>query len=144
VKAYPRSFVPFLWWLAAFLLLSGLLLIPGMLALRLEWDVSDAWVGPRSWYAGAHGLLAFIALLLMGALLAIHVRHGLRQKYCRKSGLTLLFALPLPVLSGWGIYYISNESWARAISLTHAFVGLALGVLLPIHWLAGRARRQKA
>jgi cation transport ATPase len=128
--------------LAWLLLASGLLLVPGMLALRLEWDIPDAWIGPRSWYAAAHGMLAFIALLFMGALLAIHVRHGLRQKHSRGSGLTLLFVLPLPVLTGWGIYYIASEHWATGISIVHATTALLIAIPLAAHALAARKRQR--
>jgi cation transport ATPase len=142
MKAYPHRFVPSLWWLAWLLLASGLLLVPGMLALRLEWDVPDTWIGPRSWYAAAHGMLAFISLLFMGALLAIHVRHGLRQKHSRKSGLTLLFVLPLPVLTGWGIYYIANEHWAAGLSIVHTATALLIAIPMTAHAIAARRQRR--
>ena len=131
-----------LWWLAGLLLVSGLLLLPGMLALRLQWDISERFIGPRSWYAAIHGFLAFAALMVMGALLAIHVRHGLRQKHSRKSGYSLLFVLPLIVLSGWGIYYIADESWSVGISLSHLLVALVMTVLLPLHWFLARQRKR--
>jgi len=80
MKAYPRNFLAWFWSLLALIAITGLVLLPGMLALRLEWDVPDRWLPPaRATWAATHGLLAFLTLLLLGSLLPLHVRHGLRQ-----------------------------------------------------------------
>jgi hypothetical protein len=44
------------WSVVSLLLLSGLVLLPGMLALRLEWDVPERWLpGARNLWAAGHG-----------------------------------------------------------------------------------------
>jgi hypothetical protein len=140
MKAYPRNFLAWFWSLLALIAITGLVLLPGMLALRLEWDVPDRWLPPaRVAWAATHGLLAFLTLLLLGSLLPLHVRHGLRQLKNRGTGIALLATLPLLVLSGWGIYYLSDEDWARWTSELHVLIALPISAL--VGWHAWRARR---
>jgi hypothetical protein len=140
MKAYPRSFLAWFWSLLALVVVTGVVLLPGMLALRLEWDVPQGWLpSNRVLWAAAHGLLAFLTLLLFGSLLPLHVRHGLRQRKNRGTGIALLFALPVLILSGWGIYYLSNEDVARWTSELHVLIALPISVL--VGWHAWRAHR---
>jgi hypothetical protein len=140
VKAYPKNFLAWFWSVLAFLTITGLVLVPGMLALRFEWDVPDIWmVGGRIFWAAAHGLAAFCALLLFGSLLTLHVRHGLRQRKNRGTGIAMLVTLPLLILTGWGIYYFADENVARATSALHVLVALPVGLFVGYH--AWRARR---
>jgi hypothetical protein len=140
MKAYPTHFLGWFWSVLALLALTGLALVPGMLALRFEWDVPEGlMINGRLFWAGAHGLLAFAALLLFGGLLPLHVRHGLRQRNNRLTGISLLATLPLLVLTGWGIYYLSNELLARWTSAAHVLVALPIAAILA--WHAWRARQ---
>lgn len=140
MKAYPRNFLTWFWTLLALIAITGLVLLPGMLALRLEWDVPDRWLpSGRVLWAAAHGLLAFLTLLLFGSLLPLHVRHGLRQRKNRGTGIALLFVLPVLILTGWGIYYLSNEDAARWTSEIHVLIAVPISVL--VGWHAWRARR---
>lgn len=140
MKAYPRHFLAWFWSLLALIAITGLVLVPGMLALRLEWDVPDRWLPPaRVFWAAAHGLLAFLTLLLFGSLLPLHVRHGLRQMKNRGTGIALLSALPVLILTGWGIYYLSDENVARWTSVLHVLVALLISGL--VGWHAWRAHR---
>ena len=140
MKAYPRQFLFWFWSLLGLLAFTGAVLVPGMFALRFEWDVPDAWmVAGRIWWAAAHALSAFCALLLFGSLLPLHVRHGLRQRKSRRTGITLLTTLPLLILTGWGIYYAGGEAFARWTSAAHVLVSLPIAAVLAYH--AWRARR---
>jgi hypothetical protein len=140
VKAYPRSFLGWFWCVLAVLTITGIALVPGMLSLRFEWDLAEAWLPPgRVKWAALHGLFAFGTLLLLGSLLPLHVRHGLRQRKNRGSGITLLVTFPALLLSGWGIYYFSNESLARWTSALHVLIALPISVAIGIHaWRAHR------
>jgi hypothetical protein len=140
VKAYPRSFLGWFWFVLALLTITGIALIPAMLSLRFEWDVADAWLPPgRVMWAASHGLFAFGTLLLLGSLLPLHVRHGLRQRKNRSTGILLLVTFPALLLSGWGIYYFSNESLARWTSALHVLIALPISIAIGVH--AWRARR---
>jgi hypothetical protein len=140
MRAYPRNFLAWFWSLLGLIALTGLVLLPGMLALRLEWDVPDRWLPPaRVTWAAVHGLLAFLTLMLLGSILPLHVRHGLRQLKNRGTGIALLATLPVLILTGWGIYYFSNEDLARWTSVLHVLIALPISVLLG--WHAWRAQR---
>jgi hypothetical protein len=146
VKAYPRSFVVWFWALLALLAVTGLALVPGMLALRLEWEVPEQWMPQgRVIWAALHGLLAFGSLLLLGSLLPLHVRHGLRQRRNRGTGIALLSTWPVLLLTGWGIYYVSNELLARWTSVAHSLIALPISVFLGVHaWRAHRIHTEFA
>jgi hypothetical protein len=75
----------------------------------------------------------------LGGLLPLHVRHGLRQRKNRGTGIALLSALPVLILTGWGIYYVTNEDLARWTSELHALVALPICAL--VGWHAWRAHR---
>jgi cation transport ATPase len=134
MKAYPPLFLAVLWSVLSLLLLSGLVLLPGMLTLRLEWDVPEQLLpSARSLWAAGHGLLTLVTMVLLGVLLPIHVRHGLRQAKSRRSGLSLLVLMCALAITGWGIYYVANEDWARWASSLHVTVGLAAAAVVLIH-----------
>ena len=134
MKAYPRTFLAWFWSLLALIAITGLVLLPGMLALRLEWDVPDRWLPPaRVTWAAAHGLLAFLTLMLFGSLLPLHVRHGLRQRKNRGTGIALCTLGALVVLSGYLLYYFAPDTLRPALGWTHSGVGVAMVVLAAFH-----------
>src|SRR5256885_2243462 len=100
MKAYPKGFISLLWWwIFALVPVSGVMLIPAMLEMRLDWSIVFALPsGSRVWVAALHALAAFATLMVLGALLPLHIRHGWRRRLYFKSGLTLmLFAFSLPL-----------------------------------------------
>lgn len=133
MKAYPAAFTKVFWWALALLFASGLLLVPGMLDRRLEWEVPIALSGSRTVWAGLHGFFAFASAAVLGALFPLHIRTAWRRRRQLRSGLAVLsLALGL-VLSGWGIYYIADERWAVGISVAHVLIGLCVALLLTVH-----------
>lgn len=140
MKAYPPNYLGWFWSVLGLLALTGIALVPGMLALRFEWEVPAAWMPDgRILWAAAHGLLAFCTLLLLGSLLPLHVRHGLRQRKNRRTGITMLWTLPLLILTGWGVYYIDNETAARWTSAIHVLIAVPISAFVGFHaWRAHR------
>jgi hypothetical protein len=142
MKGYPRFFRPLLWAILSALLVTGLLLAPSALEMRLEWEVP--WrLGPglRLPVAAVHALLAFVALSVLGALAALHVRAGFRRRRNVVSGLALLLSFAALVLSAVGIYYLGEErpgAWASAI---HLVVGLLAPLALTLHFVVARRMR---
>jgi heme A synthase len=140
MKGYPRSFLPSFWALSTALLISGLLLAPTTLDLRLGWDM--AWRLPgaaRIGTAAVHAGLSFVACMLIGSLWAVHMRAGWRKRRQRRSGSVLLVLLLTLVLSAVGIYYLGDSGLADGLALLHLAGGLAL--LLPLGWHVTRGRR---
>lgn len=139
MKAYPPGFLKVFWWVLAILFVSGLLLLPGMLELRLGWALPSAlkW-DARVWWAALHGLAAFAALLAIGALLPLHVRSGLRRGKNLKSGIGVLAVVGGLALTGWLIYYVSDERFGAWASVVHCIVGMGAALLVAVHVILGR------
>ena len=93
-----------------------------------------------------HGGAAMVALLVLGAL-SRHVAHGWKARKNRASGAMLVAVNAFLVLTGYGLYYASSETFRAWLSRWHAWVGLTLCLLLPTHvalgWLIRRARASR-
>ena len=92
-----------------------------------------------------HGGAAMLALLLLGAL-SLHVKRGWRAHRNRLSGVILIAVNAILIATGYGLYYASDEAFRAWLSRWHAWIGLGLTLLIPIHVLVGRiiARRLRA
>ena len=84
-----------------------------------------------------HGGAAMLALLVLGAL-TVHVRRGWKADKNRLSGAVLIAVNVFLIVTGYGLYYAGGEALREWLSRWHAWIGLASGVLLPAHVLAGR------
>jgi hypothetical protein len=84
------------------------------------------------------GAAAMIFLMIFGTLLLYHVPTGWEQKRQRPSGGFLLGICWILILTGWGLYYVGNETLRHWTSLIHIFVGVALPLLIYIHIQLGR------
>ena len=110
MRGYPKWFYRFL--VASFVLLtlSGLLLIPNALDMRLEWDMPWRLAGSQQLTIVAiHAILAFLIVSQMGALWSVHMRIGWRHHKNIKTGLSLVAILLALILTGIGIYYLGDE-----------------------------------
>ena len=84
-----------------------------------------------------HGGAAMLALLVLGAL-ATHIRRGWKADKNRLSGAVLIAVNAFLIVTGYGLYYAGGEALREWLSRWHAWIGLASGMLLPAHVLAGR------
>ena len=116
------------------LFLTGLLLAPTTLVVRLEkevpWRLSTE---SRVVVAGIHLLLAFIALAIVGALSSIHMRKEWNRKRNRASGITLVGIFVFLSLSGIGIYYFGNETLSLLSSISHLVIGVFIAAIYVWH-----------
>lgn len=139
MKGYPKWFFAFLIWVLLGLFVSGFLLIPTMLEVRLEWQMfwrltSDM----RILTAAIHTFLSFIVLGVIGALMPIHMRAGWRHRRHHRSGLTLFGMTLLLLMTAIGIYYLSDEQTSLYASLIHLASGAGMIMLAVYHILRGR------
>ena len=68
-----------------------------------------------------------------------HVPAGWKQGEQRPVGGSLLAFCALLTVSGWGLYYVGNESCRQWTSGFHYVVGVLLPVVIFLHvWLANR------
>lgn len=144
MRGYPPRFMPLLMSVAGLLLLSGLLLTPTMLDLRLMWSVP--WrlpEGSRTGVAALHVAAAFAATLLLGALWSIHVRAGWRMRRNHRNGALLTVILLALAATGVGLFYLSGEMTAVINSAAHVALGLLLPICFVCHMVMGRRQRRR-
>jgi hypothetical protein len=143
MKGYPRWFRPTVMAIAFALYVTGCLLAPTTLQLRL--DIAVPWrlgAGARIGMAALHATAALLAMLAIGALWSVHMRVGQRRPGQRRSGwLTVVPALLLAA-SAVGLYYLGDETWAERVALLHLVLGLALA--LPFIWHVRRVSQRAA
>lgn len=140
MKGYPHGFGHLLWGCLGALIISGLLLTPSLLQMRLDWELPEFLVlGRRTWFAAAHALFGFLFLGFLGALSSLHVRSGWRRRRNVRTGITLLASSAVLALTALGIYYLGDAQWATLAAVIH----LALGVVVPfpmgLHYLRRKA-----
>lgn len=139
MKGYPRWMLPLLLTTTAAIVVTGLLLAPGTLVTRAEFDLS--WMLPpdgRLATAALHATVGFTLMLLVGALWSIHMRAGWKKGRHRGSGLTLALLMPALALTAVGVYYFGDELLAAAAAVAHLVLGLALVFVFGWHWLVRR------
>lgn len=145
MKTYPRSFSPALHGVLIALLGSGLLLTPGALQMRLEWEMPWALSsGLRVWVAALHALSFLLMAGMIGAVWAVHIRAGWLRRENLTSGLLMLAAFCVLGLSGLGLYYVGGEGLAQWSAVVHLLAGGLLPLLYLAHRLGARAAAARA
>ncbi len=90
------------------------------------------------WTMRLHGAALVAALLGAGGLLVAHVWRGWSYHSQRVHGVILVAVTTLLILTGYLLYYASDE-WGRpAISAMHWALGLAAPVPFLWHYRSGR------
>ena len=93
----------------------------------------------EAWSLRLHGVAAFAGLFMLGVLAAGHIPHGWRLSHRRRwegqrsTGVLLCVIGALLVLTGYLLLYFAPESVRPALGWAHAFIGLAMGVLIASH-----------
>lgn len=146
LKGYPRWVLPAIGTAYAALLVSGLLLIPTMLVMRLEWEL--AWRLPGSWRLAsvvAHAAGGSFLLITLGSLWTVHMRAGWARGLQRKSGLGLSVSMLMLAVTAVAIAYAGEARIGTAASLLHLVCAAASTALFAWHWWHGvRLKRSLA
>lgn len=85
-----------------------------------------------------HGAAAMAFLFLAGSLLHGHMLRALRSRRNLLLGWTLLGAMLVLLVSGYGLYYFTGESLREACSSLHWMVGLGWVAVFLAHVRVGR------
>ena len=125
----------------------GLLIATGIAWLLLDWFVRvNGDFGPEHHPAEhmvlvAHGIAAYLFLIVGGAMIPVHVTLGWNTRRNLKSGLTLAGTCILLALTALGLYYMADELSRNWVSILHWVVGLVAIPALLVHALVGRSGR---
>lgn len=114
------------WWVAGLCLCSGLGYLLGH-----EFVLGPKWWSHRNMLS-IHGVFAGLMLFVLGTIATGHIRVGWMLRRNRLTGVGNVLAMILLALTGWGLYYGSEEVRDFAVWL-HWVVGLVLVGLLCLH-----------
>ncbi len=95
------------------------------------------------WMLRLHGLSMNFALLGIGSLLVVHVWRGWNYRSQRVAGAALSSVVALLIITGYLLYYASDE-WGRPwISIIHWVVGIASAAVFFWHYSIGKHVRRR-
>lgn len=95
------------------------------------------WAGP---VLAAHGALAWVAAVVIGSLLPLHVRGAWRARRNRRSGVSTLVWNGALIVTGWLLYYSGSETLRAGVAWTHLGLGVTLPWVVAFHVVSGRRR----
>lgn len=143
VAAARPSRIP-LWALATGLSLLALSFVSGLViwgaqVVNARFDgVDNTWrIEARPWVL-LHGALNPFLCGFLGYLTSIHIRLGWKMRANRWSGAGMVGTFAGLVLSGMALAYVGAEWLREALVWTHRLLGLALPVVLAVHWIGAR------
>lgn len=99
---------------------------------------------PHPWEPGVlrvHGILAVAGVFLFGWLSARHVVEAWWQRHQRNSGIALLSVIVALTLTGYALYYLSNEGVRHSVAVVHELVGALSLIFAVLHWHRPRTTR---
>jgi hypothetical protein len=125
------------------LTVSGLAWVGAHYFLRPQGAFGERVVSPlEPWSMKLHGGAAMLLLFFVGSILQVHIRRALRSGRNRVSGWSMIGLLGVLAVSGYGLYYVAEETSRPLWSLMHWVVGGVLAPLLVAHVLIGRRSRE--
>jgi hypothetical protein len=88
-----------------------------------------------------HGILALLSLYLFGYISSHHIVRWWRGGLRRLSGGSLAAILAALTLSGFVLFFVSDDQWQRIFVDTHDLLGIAVTAFALQHWLFARRAR---
>jgi hypothetical protein len=115
------------------------------------WLVLDLWfatngefgVTPHPWQPPLlllHGVIAVPALYLCGWMSARHATLKWKLQLRRTSGMVFAAFLLLLALSGFALFFLTQDAPQRFAALTHEAAGVLFTLPILEHWFIGRPR----
>jgi len=105
--------------------------------MRHPWEPTLLWI---------HGALSIAIAYLLGWVMARHSSEAWRQHKRRVSGGLLTFIVMVLSVSGFMLFFVSDEAWQTHAAHVHEVVGLLVTLFAIEHWrvLNGRGARTPA
>jgi hypothetical protein len=135
---------------SAIYLILGLLWLSGCLWLLLDqFFARPGQFGPtpHPWQPPLlllHGVVAIAGMYLLGWVSARHVLRWWPGRLRRWSGATLATFLVLLVVSGFALFFVSEDRWQRVAALSHDVLGVGVTVFGIQHWFFARRRDMRS
>ena len=85
-----------------------------------------------------HGVIAILAMYTLGWVSARHVMRWWTAGERRLSGGVFTTVLIVLTLSGFALFFASDDRWQRLAKLTHEALGVAITLLAAQHWFFGK------
>lgn len=92
----------------------------------------------EAWALRLHGAAAMGFLVALGSMLPVHVRRAWQIRRNMRTGITMLVAIVVLIVSSYALYYASSEDLRPWISTLHWALGLVLIPFLLLHDRFGR------
>jgi hypothetical protein len=92
----------------------------------------------------AHGIVAILGMYLLGLVTARHVLRWWPARLRRLSGATLAMFLALLAVSGFALFFLSDDRLQRIAAVTHDALGLGVTVFGIQHWFFARRRDMRS
>lgn len=87
-----------------------------------------------------HAIVAILSMYLFGYVSTRHMVRGWRGGHRRLSGGTFVSVLIVVSVSGFALFFLSDDHWQHVSELTHEAVGVAGVVFALQHWLLRTSR----
>ncbi len=94
----------------------------------------------EAWFLKMHGAATMGFLIVLGTLMPIHIQRGWQLRRNYRTGISMLVLVSILVLTGYGLYYASNEELRPAMSAIHWVIGLIATLGLGIHIYFGKRK----
>lgn len=118
----------------------------------IAWLIFDTWVrvegdfGPEHHPAEhslliAHGVCAYLFLIVAGAMIPVHLLMGWRSRRSLVSGISIASLCAALGLTALALYYVGDELIRSWTSLIHWIVGLVFVPVLLVHVIQGLRTR---
>jgi hypothetical protein len=98
----------------------------------------ETWQVAAAYLLMLHGGGAMVTLMLLGALVPLHMRHGWRRRRNRITGAIMASCNAAVIATSFGLYYAGSELLRPWMSNVHIGLGLCLPILFVAHVAVGR------
>ncbi len=88
-----------------------------------------------------HGVISILSMYLFGWITARHVLRWWPGGVRRLSGATLAAFLAVLTLSGFALFFLSDDGLQHIAAVIHEVLGLGVTLFAIQHWFFGRRRR---
>jgi len=101
---------------------------------RHPWEPTLLWI---------HGALSIAIVYLLGWIMARHASEAWRQHKRRASGGLLTLIVTVLSVSGFMLFFVSDEEWQTWATRVHEIVGLIVTLFAIEHWRVLNGRRAR-